>query len=73
MHSCTCWHVCRIQEGVQMTKQEKEVYIIFRDTNKDNQIVLIYENYKEGLEKFNWMILFNPNDKFRYEPWSVVV
>lgn len=56
-----------------MTKQEKEVYIIFRDTNKDNQIVLIYENYKEGLEKFNWMTKFNPNDKFRYEPWNVVV
>lgn len=56
-----------------MTKREKEVYIIFRDTNKDNQIVLIYENYKEGLEKFNWMTKFNPNDKFRYEPWSVVV
>ena len=35
--------------------QKQKVYIITRDTNKDNQIILIFSNYKEGLDKFNFI------------------
>jgi len=51
--------------------QKQKVYIITRDTNEDNQIILVFSNYKEGLNKFNFIKETNQNDKFSYTEWDV--